>query len=220
ETRNWLGYMGATVSHYLIFRWFGLAAFLFPPLLFFVGFRLAFKKSLVSLWRYSIFTLFFILWLGLLMGYVVHIADNYHFLGFLSGGFGYELALLSDDFLGWGTFILIFGSLLIFVIFFFNIDQLNWFSFSPKTDTLDESQVEVPSYSSHIGREEKMKGRYDGMEEEADDIALDESEWKLKPEPIKPKSATVEPAFNIEDSALLADEEDELSAEIRDQKFS
>src|SRR5690606_3205226 len=71
ETRNWLGYMGATVSHYLIFRWFGLAAFLFPPLLFFVGFRLAFKKSLVSLWRYSIFTLFFILWLGLLMGYVV-----------------------------------------------------------------------------------------------------------------------------------------------------
>src|SRR5690606_27507828 len=30
ETNNWLGYMGATVSHYLIFRWFGLAAFLFP----------------------------------------------------------------------------------------------------------------------------------------------------------------------------------------------
>ena len=43
ETRNWLGYTGATVSHYLIFRWFGLAAFLFPPLLFFLGFKLAFK---------------------------------------------------------------------------------------------------------------------------------------------------------------------------------
>ncbi len=108
EARNWLGYTGATVSHYLIFRWFGLAAFLLPPLLFFCGFKLAFKKSLISLWRYSAFSLFFVFWLGLFMGYVVHISDNYHYLGFLSGGFGYELALLSDDFLGWGTFILIF----------------------------------------------------------------------------------------------------------------
>src|SRR5690606_22439925 len=57
EARNWLGYTGATVSHYFIFRWFGLAAFLFPPLLFFLGFRLVFKKSLVSLSRYASFSL-------------------------------------------------------------------------------------------------------------------------------------------------------------------
>ena len=222
ETRNWLGYTGATVSHYLIFRWFGLAAFLFPPLLFFLGFKLAFKRSLVSLWRYSGFTLFFLIWLGLLTGYVVHIADNYHFLGFLSGGFGYELALLSDDFLGWGTFILIFGSLLIFVIFFFNIDQLNWFSSSPKADALDESDEEIPSSRSNRVQEEKVKVEYDEIEEEEndEDLVSDESQWTLKPEPVKPKPILAEPAFNIEDSALLADEDDEVIAGAADQKFS
>lgn len=221
ETRNWLGYTGATVSHYLIFRWFGLAAFLFPPLLFLLGFRLAFKKSLVSLWRYSGFTLFFMLWLGLLLGYVVHIADNYHYLGFLSGGFGYELALLSDDFLGWGTFILIFGSLLIFVIFFFNIDQLHWFSSSPQPDDRGDVEVELPSFSNNRVSEEKMESEHHEKEAEADeDLVLEESQWKLKPVSPKPKPATAEPAFNIEDSALLADEDDEALTGVPDQKFS
>ena len=221
ETRNWLGYTGATVSHYLIFRWFGLAAFLFPPLLFFLGFKLAFKKSLVSLWRYSGFTLFFLVWLGLLMGYVVHIADNYLYLGFLSGGFGYELALLSDDFLGWGTLILIFGSLLIFVIFFFNIDQLNWFPASSKQEVLDDREEEVSPHTRIAGSASRAV-EDDGGEGEKpeEDIVPDESQWTLKPEPIKPKSATLEPAFNIEDSALLADEDEEVSAGTPDQKFS
>src|SRR5690554_1382715 len=98
EAQNWLGYMGATVSHLFIFRWFGLAAFLLPPLLFFIVFRIAFKKSLVSLWRYSAFTLFFVIWLGLLLGYLVHISDDFNLLGFLSGRFGYELAVLASDF--------------------------------------------------------------------------------------------------------------------------
>ncbi|HLT07506.1 MAG TPA: DNA translocase FtsK [Cyclobacteriaceae bacterium] len=227
ETRNWLGYTGAAVSHYLIFRWFGLAAFLVPPFLFFLGSRLAFKKSLVSLWRYSVFGLFFLLWLGLLLGYVVHIADNYQYLGFLSGGFGYELALLADDFLGWGTFILIFGSLLIFVIFFFDIDQLRWFSSSSKSAAIDEEDEESNRYSYGSRFDEKETVDADdeagneaaepGMEEE---VVLDESQWTLKPEPVKAKSSTIEPAFNIEDSALLADDEADLDATSVEQKFS
>ena len=35
EAENWLGLYGAVVSHYFIFRWFGLAAF-FTPFLFFL----------------------------------------------------------------------------------------------------------------------------------------------------------------------------------------
>src|SRR5690606_28596761 len=34
ETENWLGLIGAYVSHYFIFVWFGIAAFFIPPLLF------------------------------------------------------------------------------------------------------------------------------------------------------------------------------------------
>jgi S-DNA-T family DNA segregation ATPase FtsK/SpoIIIE len=142
EAQNWLGYSGALMAHYFIYRWFGLAALLFPPFLFLIGFRLSFKRDLVSLTRYSAFSLFFLFLLGLLMVYFVHLMEDYNYLGFLSGGFGYELALLSDEFLGWGTFILIFGSLLIFVIFFFNIDSINWF-------TADEKQHQEARESHH-----------------------------------------------------------------------
>ena len=36
ESKNWLGYLGAQASHWMIYRWFGVAAFLFPPFLFFL----------------------------------------------------------------------------------------------------------------------------------------------------------------------------------------
>ncbi|MEX2594794.1 MAG: DNA translocase FtsK 4TM domain-containing protein [Anditalea sp.] len=215
EARNWLGYTGATVSHYLIFRWFGLAAFLFPPFLFFLGFRLAFKKSLVSLSRYSAFTLFFIFWLGLLMGYVVHMLDNYNYLGFLSGGFGYELALLSDDFLGWGTFILIFGSLLIFIIFYFNIDQLNGFASSTKSGQLDTYEEDQDNPLA--------KNTTDRLEPEVEDesgeaVPTDDSHWTIRTEPVKHQPNSSEPAFNIEDTTLFS--EDAALPEKGEKKFS
>src|SRR5690606_8010871 len=214
EARHWLGYTGATVSHYLIFRWFGLAAFLFPPMLFLLGFRLAFKKSLVSLWRYGVFTLFFLFWLGLLMGYAVHIADNYNYLGFLSGGFGYELALLADDFLGWGTFILIFGSLIIFVCFFFNIEHLHWITFTTKQETTASSDEEISSYPTKRGFSPIVEE--DDIEEE---VPIDESLWTIKPDSAKKAPVSTAPAFNIEDSGLFTEEEAPVE-KVEDRKFS
>ncbi|WP_332913253.1 DNA translocase FtsK 4TM domain-containing protein [Algoriphagus boritolerans] len=55
ESRNWVGYLGAQASHWLIFRWFGIAAFLLPPFLFLLGFRWTFKFSLLPLTRYVVF---------------------------------------------------------------------------------------------------------------------------------------------------------------------
>ena len=122
DSNNWLGYLGAQAAHWMIYRWFGIAAFLFPPFLFILGFKWSFKVSLISLTRYTTFALFFTFWLGLLTGYIVILVEGYSYWSFLSGGFGYELAKLSADFLSWGTFILIGAALLIFVIFFFDID--------------------------------------------------------------------------------------------------
>lgn len=207
EARNWLGYTGATVSHYFIFRWFGLAAFLFPPLLFFLGFRLVFKKSLVSLSRYASFSLFFLFWLGLFMGYVVHVSDNYQYLGFLSGGFGYELALLADDFLGWGTLILILGSLVIFVIFFFNIDQIKGFSSAPspgKYEPIDkEPRPETPEMNP--------------LDEEE---PAEEKNWTIQTKPEKDKLSLAEPAFKIEDATLVSEEEKVPADTSAPKKFS
>ncbi|WP_232834815.1 FtsK/SpoIIIE family DNA translocase [Pleomorphovibrio marinus] len=207
QVENWLGYTGAMLSHYFIFRWFGVGALLIPPLLFFIGFRLAFKKSLVSITRYTGFATFFIVWLGLLMGYFVHMLDDFSFLGFLSGGFGYELALLSNDFLGWGTLIVIFASLLVFVVFFFNVDNLNW-------STAEEGKYEDSSSESDSGilegYEDSGEEEYNSHEKEEqipEEEVEDESTWQIHQPAASKKKTGDEPAFNIEDKTQVEEEE-------------
>src|SRR5690606_37922923 len=141
------------------------------------GFKWAFKISLVSLVRYTTFALFFTFWLGLLTGYLVILIQGYSYWSFLSGGFGYELAKLSADFLSWGTFILLGGSMLIFVIFFFDIDKLDWFS-SKATDPdsdLDEDELETVSASPV-----KNPFKEDYEIDEDEEIEDDGSSWTIK----------------------------------------
>lgn len=183
ESQNWLGWLGAQASHLLIYRWFGVAAFLFPPFLFILGFRWAFKISLISLNRYLTFALFFTFWLGLLTGYIVILVKGYSYWSFLSGGFGYEMAKLSADFLSWGTFILLAGSLLIFVIFFFDIDKLDWFSL--KSSDSEESIIqenELVEEDLAIKPQSKNEDPFglEEDEEEEEDLMDDGSSWTVK----------------------------------------
>ncbi|GGF47420.1 FtsK/SpoIIIE family DNA translocase [Echinicola rosea] len=225
EARNWLGYAGAYVSHWLIFRWFGLAAFLLPPFLFLLGFKWAFKKSLIPMTQYSVFGLFFVFWLGLLLGYVVHILKGFSYLQFLSGGFGYEMAVLADEFLGWGTFILIFGSLLIFVVFFFNITHIDWLQSDLKSDTpISDPEPAAPLAKEAKGKkdpiEEEMVEEEELMiEEEVKEEEEDEQSWTIKSNQAEKKKAPAsEPAFNIDELETADDLEEEKAAD--DKKFT
>jgi DNA segregation ATPase FtsK/SpoIIIE, S-DNA-T family len=218
QVENWLGFTGALLSHYFIFRWFGLGALLIPPLLFLIGFRLSFKKSLVSISRYAAFATFFVVWLGLLMGYFVHMMDDYSFLGFLSGGFGYELAQLSNAFLGWGTLIVIFASLLVFVIFFFNVDELAWstaekVAASQNATQTSEGEVEDEAIDAEMDNAEEL----DEDEPELEDEPEDESTWKIHQSPAPKAKTGEEPAFNIEDKTQV---EEEMLPDSRKDNFS
>ncbi|MDN3687817.1 FtsK/SpoIIIE family DNA translocase [Cyclobacterium jeungdonense] len=208
ETQNLLGYSGAVMSHYMIFRWFGLAALLFPPFLFIWGYRLSFKNNLISLSRYAFFSLFFLVWLGLLLGYLVHLIDGFNYLAFLSGGFGYELALIADELLGWGTFILIFGSLLIFVIIFFNVDQISWFGHSENATAI-EGEDENESYlvRDSVPENTAIKEDLDVSEEEESS----ENSWKLSEneKPAPQKGISESPAFNVEDRTRVTESREE-----------
>jgi S-DNA-T family DNA segregation ATPase FtsK/SpoIIIE len=185
ESQNWLGYLGAQASHWIIYRWFGIAAFLFPPFIFLLGFKWAFKLSLVSLTRYTTFALFFTFWLGLLTGYVVILIEGYSFWSFLSGGFGYELAKLSADFLSWGTFILLAGSLLIFVIFFFDINELRWFaaSLSAIEDEPEVKAAVAPKnpFGKKVADEPVIEEKA-LPEEEEEEFEDDGTDWFVKKE--------------------------------------
>jgi S-DNA-T family DNA segregation ATPase FtsK/SpoIIIE len=228
ETTNWLGYLGAQASNWLIYRWFGMAAFLFPPFLFILGFRWAFKVSLVSLTRYTTFALFFTFWLGLFTGYIVILVQGYSYWSFLSGGFGYELAKLSADFLGWGTFILIGGALLIFVVFFFDIDKLEWFSSKPadenELDSVLEKSAPVQNPFKN-GLDPQQNEIEDKGELEEDGLDDDGSAWTIKgteaeeltSKKVKPPIVFDVPQLNILDSTLETKEEDRT---IADKNFS
>lgn len=191
ESSNWLGYIGAQASNWLIYRWFGVAAFLLPPFLFILGFRWAFKISLVSLTRYTSFALFFTFWLGLLTGYIVILVQGYSYWSFLSGGFGYELAKLSADFLSWGTFILLGGSLLIFGIFYLDIDTLDWFS--PKQSDHEDDLDEVDDLEDETTSTPKTPYKGSALEtemEEDEDVDDDGSAWVIKGADEKPVPET------------------------------
>ena len=127
EAENWLGLYGAITSHYFIYRWFGISAFLIPPVVFLSGFRLAFRRDLLPLFSVFIFSLFAGLWLSLLFGYLTLSVDGVTEWSFLGGGLGYHLALLSHGLFGWGTFLLLVLTLFIFIIFFFNVTAINAF---------------------------------------------------------------------------------------------
>ncbi len=230
ESQNWVGYLGAQASHWLIFRWFGIAAFLLPPFLFLVGFRWTFKFSLTSLTRYAVFALFFTAWLGLLMGYIVILVEGYSYWSFLSGGLGYELAKLSSDFLGMGTFILIFGAFLIFVVLFFGLEQLNWFS--PKATTTDDTGL-----AADFERKSKKANPFLEDEDSEEDFSesldgLDDgSSWEVKntasplPEPDlfsevpEPEAQEEEDIFDVPQVNLL-EEGIVKSTSVRDGNFS
>lgn len=127
EAENWLGLYGAITSHYFIYRWFGIAAFLIPPIFFLIGFKMAFKRVLFPILQVAVFSVFAGLWLSLLFGYLTLSVDGVTEWSFLGGGLGYNLALVSHGLLGWGTFLLLVLSLFIFIIFFFNVTAINAF---------------------------------------------------------------------------------------------
>ncbi len=124
EAEIWLGLYGAITSHYFIYRWFGIAAFAIPPILFIIGFKIVFNRQLVPVFSFTIFSIFTGLWLCLLLGYMTMINDGVSEWSFLGGGLGYTLATLSEGMFGWGTFLILILTLFIFIIFFFNITAI------------------------------------------------------------------------------------------------
>jgi S-DNA-T family DNA segregation ATPase FtsK/SpoIIIE len=122
---NWLGLVGALLSLLFIYKWFGLAAFLLPPLFFGLGWQIAFKKSIFNMVKASQLSLFLLFWISLLLGYMLEISDGANSpLNFYAGGIGFYLAKVFNSFIRIGTPFVLGLSLIIFVIYFFGLKTL------------------------------------------------------------------------------------------------
>ncbi len=121
ETENWFGLFGAVCAHYFIYKWFGIAAFLIPPFLFLLGNYILFRKEFVSLSKSFQFVLFFLFWISTVLGYMTLDVTNPEELNFITGGIGFEIAVMLHSLIGWGTFLFLIFTFLVFIIYFFNI---------------------------------------------------------------------------------------------------
>ncbi|MEM9896601.1 MAG: DNA translocase FtsK [Bacteroidota bacterium] len=124
EVRNAFGLLGAVAAHYFVFLWFGISAFLIPPFLFILAYKLLWKRTLLPVPASFGFTSFYLIWISMVMGYFLLLKEESSALGFLSGGIGYELAIISESLMGWGTVLLLIFLFVSFNMFFFNITRI------------------------------------------------------------------------------------------------
>lgn len=190
EAENWLGLYGAVISHYVIFRWFGIASFFLPPLLFIVGFKIVFHRELLRIFPFTIFSIFSGLWLSLLLGYMTMINEGTSEWSFLGGGLGYNLAVLSDGMFGWGTFLILILSLFVFIIFYFNVTSIPIFVRDPKPmgndAILDDEQKEddAPLFSTYTDDQDNWPEKVEPKMNEVK--AVPQMELTTIKEPVKP----------------------------------
>ncbi len=118
EVENWLGLTGAVLAHVLIFKWFGIASFTVVPVIFLLGWRLAFKTEIYPIWDILKFALFSIFWVSLLLGALFSRGSE---MGFWAGGIGFNLATALSYLFGILTIPLILSSLLIFIVYTFRV---------------------------------------------------------------------------------------------------
>lgn len=84
---NWLGKVGALLSNQFIYEWFGLASYIFIGILFVLGYRLLFKVRIVSLKKMLSYSLFFVIYLSLALGFFHSFSADYPH--FVEGQFGF-----------------------------------------------------------------------------------------------------------------------------------
>ena len=186
EAENWMKLYGALVSHLFMFKWFGLSAFLFPPLLFLYGYKIVFKREIINIASATSFVIFFVFWLSLFFGNFILKVEGVSEWGFLSGGIGYELAFKVSSLVGWGTFIILLFSLIVFIIYFFNVTSILGFNSKIKDgvkdleEKLEENIDEIKSESFEVDPNvviPETSTDYDGLLPDDEDPTED---WVLK----------------------------------------
>ncbi len=216
EAKNWLGLIGAWVSHLFIYKGFGIASFLFVPILFFGGYKVLFSKELIPLARFYWFCAFAFIWVSLLLGYLVLFLHEDTALFFLGGGFGFELALWMDGLLGWGTLILLTLSLAVFGIYFFDITTLISQASDPDNEVGDPEEAGIGENPFDEINEDSEVVAEEPLEEE---IVLKEADPEQEPEVEDSSSLELEEVVEPEPEPVSnAEPEEEPDLEIEEAK--
>lgn len=152
DIQNWLGKIGALLSHQFIYEWFGVASFLFVFVFFVIGYRLLFKVKIFATEKVLGYGFFFLLFLSLTLGFAHSFFTNTpHFLEGEIGFWSNKLLVAQIGAAGVGGLI-VFLALTILIIAY-NIDFK-----IPQREKEVYLDNEVPDYVNDI-REEASKNK-------------------------------------------------------------
>jgi len=141
---NWLGKFGALLSHQFIYKWFGIASFIFLFVFLTIGHRLLFKTKLVSIPKALGYSFFFLIFTSVSLGYIHSFLINYPH--FLEGEFGFWTNRLLQAQIGnAGIGTLLVFILLTFLVIAYNLDfKIPEWKIRPEKSAADEDELEVP----------------------------------------------------------------------------
>ena len=138
DVENWLGNLGAAVSHFFIFKGFGISSLVIPFLLFLIGFKMLFGFSILSLKKSFKHSFFYLIWVSLSLGLIFYEGSD----KFLYGQFGYQMDTWIFRVIGKiGAFFILAIALFTYLVIAFNFSFQNFFAFFNTKSTLTEDEI-------------------------------------------------------------------------------
>jgi len=207
--QNWLGKLGALLSHQFIYEWFGVASFLFIGVFFIIGYRMLFKIKVLSITKTLAYSFFLLIFTSITLAFFhAFISDYPHFL---EGEFGFWTNRLLQAQIGdAGTAgLLAFAGLSVLIIAY-NIDfKLPERSAKPKyvvpetSDVVElEDEILYPPVEFNLPNrpgQETSNGNTQKLSQNLPPIELPE-----EPEPEEHRPVVLSPAKNVPFETSLA----------------
>jgi len=205
---NHLGRLGGLLSHQLIYKWFGLASFIIPLLMFLAAIKLLFPFfNRIDFQKYFGYGIFFMAWISMFLSFILN-AKAFAY----GGGFGNSMCLWLNSFVGSiGTlaFLICLMCVIGFLRFNFTLD-FNFPTFKmpkppPKTETIKTRKESMfkgfkfPSFKGWFSNSPSLKTAGNGNQNEIKGNTYEFKQSEIK----KPKG-----------KATLLDINESLSLEI------
>jgi len=167
--QNKLGKFGALLAHQFIYNWFGIASFVFILVLFVVGYRLLYRKSVLPVWKTIIYSFVTLVFVSVTLGFVHDFFNNAPHI--LEGKFGYwSNQLLKAQIGQTGVLGILVFAYLTALILIYNLDlKVSWFGpsadreFGDLEDEQDNEGTYIPPYNrvnKETIREERLPHHY------------------------------------------------------------
>ena len=187
EVSNWLGKIGAYVADLIVYQGFGVASFLFVRLFFLTGLYLFLGLPLSKLRSTWFWDLFAMIVVSIIFGFFATSAPE------LGGVIGYEMNLLSQDYIGkTGTLLLLIFGLVIYLIFKIKVSPESIHNFIENSKKEIESKITATAEKLEETPENITPLPLTPLEEENDDelenihLKSSTSQFEINKEALKP----------------------------------